>query len=396
MRSVIFSDVASLFGDSGDEESFDGFGEGGSSSDSDSDLDFEGLDAEEDAPDPEEAQVPQPSHDTDDEEEEARWTAHLSDVQVPPFVAASGPNIALDNPSELDVFLNFLGDDLWDRVVEESNRYMQQKLGDRFASFHQITRAELKAFIGINLIMGINRLPNHALFWSNDDFLGNQGIKRVMTKNRFEEISQYLHFNDSTKEPARGAANFNRLFKVRTVIDYVRSRCQNNFKPTKNISVDDLYNQHMGGVDLADQQRQYYSVGRSLYKWYRYLFWFLLDISIINSFIVYNAHRTGQRQRRVKQLNFRVNLAKALIGGFSSTASLGHSAKRRKIENLSVAAENIGKHFSVKIEGRKKVCVHCKRVGRKTSGGRSVETTFQCLQCNVALCKTCFHEYHVA
>ena len=122
------TDVAALFGDSGDEESFDGFGEGGSSSDDDLDLDFGGLDAEEDeedAPDQEEAQVPQPSHDTDDDEEEARWTAHLSDVQVPPFVAASGPNIALDNPSKLDVFLNFLGDDLWDRVVEESNRYTQ-------------------------------------------------------------------------------------------------------------------------------------------------------------------------------------------------------------------------------------------------------------------------------
>ena len=65
-------------------------------------------------------------------------------------------------------------------------------------------------------------------------------------------------------------------------------------------------------------------------------------------------------------------------------------SNRRKIDNLSVTPENIGKHFSVKIEGRKKVCVHCKRVGRKTSGGRSVEATFQCLPCSVALCKTCF------
>ena len=62
--------------------------------------------------------------------------------------------------------------------------------------------------------MRINRLPNYALFWSNHDFFGNQGIKRVMTKNRFEEISQYLHFNDSTKEPACGAENFDRLFKA--------------------------------------------------------------------------------------------------------------------------------------------------------------------------------------
>ena len=57
-------------------------------------------------------------------------------------------------------------------------------------------------------------------------------------------------------------------------------------------AVIDLYNKHMGGVDLADQQRQYFSIGRS-YKWYRYLFWFLLDVSICNSFIVYNAYRTG-------------------------------------------------------------------------------------------------------
>ena len=52
-------------------------------------------------------------------------------------------------------------------------------------------------------------------------FFGNQGIKRVMTKNRCEEISQHLHFSDSTKEPARGAVNKDHLIKVRTVIDYV-------------------------------------------------------------------------------------------------------------------------------------------------------------------------------
>ena len=68
--------------------------------------------------------------------------------------------------------------------------------------------------------------------------------------------------------------------------DVVVRRNDNVSKP----AVINLYNQHMGGVDLADQQRQYYSVGRSSYKWYRYLFWFLLDISIINSFIVNNSH----------------------------------------------------------------------------------------------------------
>ena len=59
-----------------------------------------------------------------------------------------------------------------------------------------------------------------------------------MTKNRYEELS-YLNFSDSTKEPARGDVNYNRLFKVRTVIDYVRGKCENNLNPSKNISVDE-------------------------------------------------------------------------------------------------------------------------------------------------------------
>ena len=58
------------------------------------------------------------------------------------------------------------------------NCYLQQKLGDQFSSFHQITRAELKAFISINVIMGINRLPNYALLWSNDDFFWQPGYKK--------------------------------------------------------------------------------------------------------------------------------------------------------------------------------------------------------------------------
>ena len=180
-----------------------------------------------------------PGDDTDDEEEEARWTDQLIDIQVPDFLAATGINLVLNNPNELDVFLSFIGDDLWDKMIMESNRYARQQLGDRFANFRVITRAELKAFIGINIIMGIVRLPNYALYWSNDEFFGNQGIKRVMTKNRFEELSCYLHFSDSSKEPARGDRDYDRLYKVRTVLDYVRNKCEMNFMPTKNISVDE-------------------------------------------------------------------------------------------------------------------------------------------------------------
>ena len=87
--------------------------------------------------------------------------------------------------------------------------------------------------------MGINELPNLALYWSSDDFFGNQGIKKVMPKNRFQEISCYLHFNDSSTEPARGTPGFDHLYKIRPIFNSVLAKCQSNFQPTKNLSVDE-------------------------------------------------------------------------------------------------------------------------------------------------------------
>ena len=71
-----------------------------------------------------------------------------------------------------------------------------------------------------------------------------------------------------------------------TIVSSVVSRQnQDVSKP----AVVDKYNKHMDGVDLADQLRQHYSIGRSSYKWYRYIFWFLMDISISNSFLLFVA-----------------------------------------------------------------------------------------------------------
>ena len=96
----------------------------------------------------------------------------------------------------LDYFVEFVYDNLWDLIVKETNRYTSQKLSnspEHLANFVLITRAEIKAFMGINIIMGIAKLPQVALYWSSDDYFGNQGIKKVMFKNRFEEIGSYLH-----------------------------------------------------------------------------------------------------------------------------------------------------------------------------------------------------------
>ena len=121
-------EVASLFGDS----DFNGFGELRRDRGDISDTDLDGLEAKEDEAGSEDAEVPEANADDMEDEEEAQWTAHLIDVQVPDFLATSGVKVNLNDPYELDVSLHFIGVDLWDLIVNESNRYAPQKLGDKF------------------------------------------------------------------------------------------------------------------------------------------------------------------------------------------------------------------------------------------------------------------------
>lgn len=69
--------------------------------------------------------------------------------------------------------------------------------------------------------------------------------------------------------------------------------------PTVPVAVD--YNKIMGGVDQSDQQRQYYAVGRKSRKWWRYLMWFLVDVSIVNAHIL-ESQAANHRSR--SQLKF--------------------------------------------------------------------------------------------
>lgn len=58
------------------------------------------------------------------------------------------------------------------------------------------------------------------------------------------------------------------------------------------------YTKNMGGVDRLDHFRSSYSIGRKSTKknWLR-LFWFMLEVSCINAYIVYNmTHKAKQQQ----------------------------------------------------------------------------------------------------
>ena len=78
-----------------------------------------------------------------------------------------------------------------------------------------VTKEELKAFLGINCVMAISKLPTVAEYWRVDNLIGNDGIQNTMIRNRFCEILQNLHFAENRK-----GNKTDKAFKMRPVMDH--------------------------------------------------------------------------------------------------------------------------------------------------------------------------------
>lgn len=141
-----------------------------------------------------------------------------------------------------------------------------------------------------------------------------------------------------------------------------------------------LYNQYMGGVDLADQKRKYYSISRKSMKWWYYLFWFLIDTTIVNSFIVMTVTHFPQPQRPQTLRDFKMKLIEQLVRDFSS----------RKRTGTTVEDFYEHEHKRKKICGSKKTCLKCRKNNVKTKLGHAVQSSWECETCKICLCKNCF------
>lgn len=77
-----------------------------------------------------------------------------------------------------------------------------------------------------------------------------------------------------------------------------------------------LYNRWMGAVDHGDQLRGYYSCRTKSRKFYKYIYHFLLDVTITNSFILYKHFHPNPQYKTIRE--FRLQLARELfivVGG---------------------------------------------------------------------------------
>lgn len=80
------------------------------------------------------------------------------------FQEQFGPSFDADWESPLSIFEHFFDGELQDHIILESNKYAAL-----FGVDLNVIASELKAFIGLLIVMGFHQLPSMRLYWSSNE-----------------------------------------------------------------------------------------------------------------------------------------------------------------------------------------------------------------------------------
>ena len=93
----------------------------------------------------------------------------------------------------------------------------------------------MRAFFTFNVSYGIKSLPETRMYCLKDNFVGVPTVQKVMPRNYFEKIRQYLCLNMLPQDdPA-----YDKLFKMRPLLDRLASTFCKECQPSKFISTDE-------------------------------------------------------------------------------------------------------------------------------------------------------------
>ena len=151
----------------------------------------------------------------------------------------------------------------------------------------------------------------------------------------------------------------------------------------------------MNGVDRSDQIIAAHKVSRKCKRWWKTLFYHMIEIAVVNSFLLFQIHRKNNpndsnlhRPRKYSLVEFREALVRQMIG-------LVEKDLPPVNVNVKPAHTYVTEHMPMTSDSERKNCVVC-----YASGKRELRVWTYCAapQCrkfmHVGKGFTCFEEWH--
>ncbi|XP_068098218.1 piggyBac transposable element-derived protein 4-like [Hyperolius riggenbachi] len=187
---------------------------------------------------------------------------------IPPFTGKPGIAVEITDNSPIKFMELIISDELLGLIVQQTNVYAEQYIAEHprcsYAEpkhWRPTTIPEMKTFLGFLLNMGITKKPNVKSYWSTKAIYHMPIYSSTMSRTRFLSIMKFLHFNDNTCRPEQGSPEYDRLYKIRPLIDFLSRKFAEVYTPDKNISLDESLVHFTGRLKI----KQYIPSKRSRY-----------------------------------------------------------------------------------------------------------------------------------
>ena len=113
-------------------------------------------------------------------------------------------------------------------------------LSCQMPAWTDVTTEEMKAFIGITILMGIIQLPRLDMYWqTTNPLITTSGVSSIMSRILFQQIFCYLHLADNAHQITADQPGHDKLYKVRDLLDILSRQFQSNYTPTEYITIDE-------------------------------------------------------------------------------------------------------------------------------------------------------------
>ena len=161
-----------------------------------------------------------------------------------------GPTVDIAE-SPLEIFRLFYTLELIQEIVNQTNWYAEEVMGPlKFSKWTPVSVDEMSAFIGFHLLMGLNPKPSIQDYRRKDPNYHYPPIADRMSRQRYREVSRYLHFaRNSTLSPP-GTPGYDRLGKVHPRIEYLQGRFKSVYNPGRELAVDEAMIKFQGHSSL--------------------------------------------------------------------------------------------------------------------------------------------------
>lgn len=245
-------------------------------------------------------------------EEQNEWSSEFSQVDVEPFTEPVGPTISLGS-EPLETFLSLFTPALIEHIIVETKKYATLCLtsthqGDGPPPTWETDASEIRAYLGFAILMGFNQVPDLYDYWSMNPAFHYFPVASRISRKRFLEIQRFLHFADNETIVPRGEPGYDRLAKVRPVIEAVQQTFLSSYQPNRENSIDEAMVKFKGRSAL----KQYVPkkpIKRGFKVWVR--------ADSINGYICDFQVYTGKDDSAETQLGAKVvkSLSRSLVGG---------------------------------------------------------------------------------